>query len=80
MKLGPVPLSVLAFVPAVAHKPFGGEVRAGLYLRDTRKNTGGRELPYIMVVAYSIRMSQHCRLLELEGPQKSPKPICSFYR
>lgn len=76
----PGPLSVLAFVPAIADMPFGGEVRAGLYRRDTRESYGCRELPYIMVVVYSIQMSQQCRLLELEGPQKSPNPACSLHR
>lgn len=63
----PSPLSV----PAIANIPFRGEVRAGLYLTDTRRSYGWREISYIVVVGYSIPMSQHCRLLELEGPQKS---------
>lgn len=76
----PVPLSVLAFAPAVADVATGAEAGAGRYLTDAGENWGCSGLPDVLAVGGSIQAGQHRGLLEREGPQTPPRPVCSLHR
>lgn len=59
----PVPLSVLAFAPAVADRAAGAEPGAGRYLTDAGESWGCRGLPDVLAVGGNILADQHHALL-----------------
>lgn len=56
------------------------EAGAGGSLTDAREGWGCRGLPGVLVVGDSVQTDQHHGLLEREGSQTPPSPVCSLHK